>query len=486
MITFGQPNDFAIRVVALRGAPLEPDPAAAATWVALELHIAGKNLTAHTHEDSSTFHTGIYWPAIYLARWFVRSWAGLFEDARWPIPTLKPNALEVAKILDRRCVELVDSDDDGFLDIRDRFVSQHALQAAAAGAVLPGIYLARDGSQMSVAWESLRAGDVVFHRHYGEAVISADSFLNVVRDFVDWTIDELPEAESAVDRDELTAWLRRLDSPEQARAVLLGYAGLSAERWNAIRPNESVFPEDFFGLGRPWVTRGAQANPMQSPVAIAFRCCSPTLTPSDLLAIRDLVRNTPAHPNAMGEIDNLAKKIPPPLGDTRAYEQGYELAVHVRSILGNVDDYIDIEQICADLKIPVQEVDLADPSLDGASICDRQHGPLIFLNRSSVKVEHTWGRRMVLAHELCHLLFDRTHAVPLAIISGPWAPPTLERRANAFAAELLLPILGMRRHIGVDQTEVTDEQLKTLMSVYKIGVKTCTWHVNNRIGGEEG
>jgi len=44
-----------------------------------------------------------------------------------------------------------------------------------------------------------------------------------------------------------------------------------------------------------------------------------------------------------------------------------------------------------------------------------------------------------MAHELCHLLFDRWRARRLAVASGPWAPQDIERRANAFAAAFLMP-----------------------------------------------
>jgi Zn-dependent peptidase ImmA (M78 family) len=49
------------------------------------------------------------------------------------------------------------------------------------------------------------------------------------------------------------------------------------------------------------------------------------------------------------------------------------------------------------------------------------------------------GRCFTLAHELCHVLHDRGYAKRVALVSGPWAPPGVERRANAFAATLLMP-----------------------------------------------
>jgi Zn-dependent peptidase ImmA (M78 family) len=182
----------------------------------------------------------------------------------------------------------------------------------------------------------------------------------------------------------------------------------------------------------------------------------------------------------MARLDAMAKRIPALLGEMRDYEQGYELAVRLRALLGNEDDCFDIEATLQEWGIPVQEIELSDAELDGASVCDDVHGPVIFLNRRSLKASASWGRRMVLAHELCHLLFDRPQAVPLAIISGPWAPAPIERRANAFAAELLLPLAGIKRRLGPQPSDVTDAQLEELKSAYEVGTTTCLWHLHNR------
>jgi Zn-dependent peptidase ImmA (M78 family) len=182
----------------------------------------------------------------------------------------------------------------------------------------------------------------------------------------------------------------------------------------------------------------------------------------------------------MQGLDDMGRKIPAIVGSMRDYDQGYELATHVRRLLENELQYMDIEALLGELLIPVQEIDLGDSELDGGSICDAQHGPLIFVNRRSRKASAPWGRRMVLAHELCHLLFDREHAISLAIVSGPWAPPTVERRANAFAAELLLPRAAMERRLGSPPLEGQEAQIQQLMDDYEVGITTCTWHMHNR------
>ena len=62
-----------------------------------------------------------------------------------------------------------------------------------------------------------------------------------------------------------------------------------------------------------------------------------------------------------------------------------------------------------------------------------KHKPCSLLNVDHPTYDTYSGRRFTLAHELCHLLYDRSYGWQLAIASGPWAPRDLERRANAFA-----------------------------------------------------
>jgi Zn-dependent peptidase ImmA (M78 family) len=91
------------------------------------------------------------------------------------------------------------------------------------------------------------------------------------------------------------------------------------------------------------------------------------------------------------------------------------------------------------LGIGCDDVKLDDRDTRAVSILGPGPRPAVFIN-----VNFRWGhseriRRTSLAHELCHLLVDRGRAVRLAVMSGPWAPLDLERRARAFAAALLLP-----------------------------------------------
>ena len=65
--------------------------------------------------------------------------------------------------------------------------------------------------------------------------------------------------------------------------------------------------------------------------------------------------------------------------------------------------------------------------------------PCIVVNRSSFYNGNERGQRFTVAHELCHILHDQSRARELAHISGSWASPAIEKRANAFATWVLMP-----------------------------------------------
>ena len=69
----------------------------------------------------------------------------------------------------------------------------------------------------------------------------------------------------------------------------------------------------------------------------------------------------------------------------------------------------------------------------------RSFAPAIIVNSTSVYNVNENGKRFTIAHELCHILHDQTRARRITHVSGPWASPGIEKRANAFAAALLMP-----------------------------------------------
>ena len=100
---------------------------------------------------------------------------------------------------------------------------------------------------------------------------------------------------------------------------------------------------------------------------------------------------------------------------------------------------VDPDRAMEQLEIDLLRVRLADESIRGIAIAGSCYRPCVAWNQNSPRNADRRGRRFTLAHELCHVLFDWEHGRSLAIASGPWAPRDVERRANAFAAMLLMP-----------------------------------------------
>ena len=478
---FGTPSIFAFVLTPLSGPPEEADASAALTWAALEIWAKGRNLSAHTHTDDSTVHSALHWPLIYISRWIAKSWGELFERQAWPLPELDRNARDLAKELDKLAVASPES--DSILSMRDDFVFGHSLLTASGGGLVPDLYIAHDGDRVSLAWESPPDSTaVVFHHSRGEIDVPSALFVDAAVGLIEWVCDALslsPEPRAARDRAELQAWLEYVRSASAAEANLAGFVGVSRNEIDAFtggRPLASVFslPDD-------WSHSGARFDASTSWPAVVFRASHTELSTNDVRSLIDTLAAIPSCETGRRNLQSLRAKLPDPVGWTD-FEQGYFAAEAVRRALGNADGYLDIERLLGDLGVPIgSDIELSSPDLDGGCVWDGVRGPTIFVNPASDRAKVNWGRRMILAHELCHLLFDARAAVPLTVVSGPWAPPVIERRANAFAAELLLPLAGIHKVLPPPARSLPSAAQRQLMDEFDIGETVCRTHVENRL-----
>jgi len=202
--TFGNRNEWAIDITPLKGGEkLSCDPNEEATWSAIRLWAGGHNLTAHKDQNGQ-FHDAIHWPAIHLARWFVQAWpafCGLIEP-----PIIRSNPKELCKALDLACTE--EQVEDNFLEARDAFISKYCLTAAGAGGLLPEVYFSstwdlhegafptlpdRDPEVIRIYWDNVNA---TFQSAFGDVIVTAPSFLKVIRDFVHHIEAQVQKADS--------------------------------------------------------------------------------------------------------------------------------------------------------------------------------------------------------------------------------------------------------------------------------------------------
>ncbi|MCX8517869.1 MAG: ImmA/IrrE family metallo-endopeptidase, partial [Rhodoferax sp.] len=82
-----------------------------------------------------------------------------------------------------------------------------------------------------------------------------------------------------------------------------------------------------------------------------------------------------------------------------------------------------------------------------------------------------------LAHEFCHILFDRSHAKRLSHISGTWTSDRVEKRANAFAALFLATPHALEG--AVKAKNLDTGMLKKLAERFGIGTGALLEHLHN-------
>lgn len=187
----------------------------------------------------------------------------------------------------------------------------------------------------------------------------------------------------------------------------------------------------------------------------------------DLIRLDDLLRE-----RELGVVDGPQ---PPPLDRPtrgRAIDQGRQLAERVRDAWGLDDDPLpDLFNLIEDRAGVFVVLEPLDGGLDG--LCARTDGLAVVLVDSSPVL----GRqRFTASHELGHWLFgDGDTLIVDERLFGQSAET--EMRANAFAANFLMPERGLRRYLrdrSVDGNVATELQYQ-----FGVSLDSLLWHLLN-------
>ncbi len=144
-------------------------------------------------------------------------------------------------------------------------------------------------------------------------------------------------------------------------------------------------------------------------------------------------------------------------GDLKNYMQGYYLASFLREYLKLTEmEPLDVDTLVSGLGIEVVSDNFPD-NIMALAVWDNG-APRIHLNATVIGSKESL-RRSSICHELCHILVDRHFARPLCdLLLSNETYDGVERRARAFAAELLLPrawavsfLLGLNDKTDIDQ-----------------------------------
>ncbi|AVO43801.1 ImmA/IrrE family metallo-endopeptidase [Phreatobacter cathodiphilus] len=238
------------------------------------------------------------------------------------------------------------------------------------------------------------------------------------------------------------------------------------------------------------VTEAANDN---DEIRIAARMAN-SLLPEDIEAILERIVQFPKT-NAAG-LDALSAAshifVQSRYSTARPFEQGEALAGFVRQKIGvSSYEYLDVFELVRKLGATVCVEAFGPSTLDAIAVWGNLHGPATLLNSGSRRhsvpgsedAEHSGQLRVTLAHEFCHFLIDRGHALGVVDVLLSRMPAPVEQRARAFAAELLLP----SRAAGIawiDAGRPTDRQglenlVGDLCQKYSLSKSVSSWKLEH-------
>lgn len=461
---FGHKHTFAFVVHPLALPPSEAKSAAARSLARVQIWCGGRNLCSGRDEEGEFDALDI--PLIDLANWLVEDWDERVYDTalhevlatfQYRVPIAERWALSASLDLPLEQAESL-----------HRWASVRALEFAATDYLLPNVVFDRVDDAIRVSW-SQRSDpyafiDVSFTPAQGTILVDVADFVAACRELVRtvyaWT--------RGTDDARVTQLAALLERPPET------VGRMAAGRWVPDLDVDAVVPRDeLVQLGE--TGRGGF-------VSAFLRSSDQALPASAVAACLHLFAKTHTHldRDALAQLTSGADATMDPMAP---WESGLRLARHIRARLAELgicplDGPVPIEAVLSDLQVQVASLDLATPEVDGVCLMDRDQRTLAILNTGGRLSSTTVGRRSTLAHELCHFAFDAPQFQVVGQADLRRAPDSIiEKRANAFAAELLLP-----RAIVLDAAEgytLERSRLKNLARRFGTGMKLAEHQAEN-------
>ena len=438
--TFGDKARFALEVRQTPDAVVGPEPEECmGSWGEWRLWLANLNLCElrlNTANGLVEVHQ-VRWFLAPLFAWIVDNWMPLLHEKRLP-PGGRPGD---SRPRSARAAYLAMVESAG--DDLERFgpwqcwASRHSLRSASDGGILPDVFVQRMEDDLEFSWgdrgqPGARAASFVVED--GVARASVDAVAESLQSAVQWFLVRQQSNEAQWVHELRARWAEKSQKP----------AGLSALSWYLdSSPEPKALTEKFLGtlqkLKRPPPMSSEAWWGNLAPEVAMFGDLSPHIS-SDAAAI---LLGEYFNARESGENNSILPDLDPDIPAwtaTSPWHNGYALALDV---LDEIDpepeaSMTHVEHMLESLGVRVRDVNLGEQGPRGVALAGGDLRATILVNSDHSR-NSARGRRFTLAHELCHILFDRSSARPLAHSSTPWASPSIEQRANAFAAMLLMP-----------------------------------------------
>ena len=492
----GDTSEFALR---LAFAP-DPDdgqaaePEASMSWGSFQLWVEGRNLCAH-QEDGERAES-VHWYLLPLMEWFAENWNPLLHEERLPRnegdnawASLQATRFPPWAIADN--IQLASRWESAW----QKWWQRHAIRTASEGGLLPDVVLRRVRDRVEISWGQTRIEGMPDHFGFSESergcsrlepqrvagplhevLVSASEYLKSLS----------PESRRLRKLHRQILAVKGVEEHRERRLMWL--AGLGTDErtvragWRRVTGYLAGYADD---------ARRAILDPLESPLVVTGAChatlmfgsVSPSVGKRDVVELARLTIDLHAPGGGRSAIDEARRSVPLEEAATPPWYQGYELAESLHDQLDpeHVDgESVDIEGIIEQQGVTIVDRELSDRTIRAVAVDGERHRPGILVNSRNSANAYPFGRRFTLAHEFCHLLFDRDVGAHLAIASGPWAPHDVERRANAFAAMFLMPNELVRRAVSALAGSLeTKDAVLSVANRLRTSFDSTLWHLKN-------
>ncbi len=401
----------------------DPDPARAAVgWGAGRLWINNRLFWFSGNPDSPQ---PVAWTWLELLEHLTECWPWLCIESPWPLDWLMEPMLagdQFWHVADDRWEVMDDVQADAEEAQVLEFAHHHNLAAGWHGLNVPALYWYRIGAEVRLCPEGLNPLTVPF-----------TDAIDILGRLGDMIAAGLLKSDRPRVRDACAAWATRhqVTLRRQIRIAI----GLDDAALESLQEGQTE--EAFWGLSAAANDGVFSANALLA----AARMTAGRIAPPHVKAILGLLRALPPG-RSLPKLEALTAQLQTRdwRGADTPFTQGYALASALRDALGlAVNQPFEPAEYLAAWGVAVHTQPFGTRDLEAIAVWG-DRGPAILVNAASdIRPAHRFGLRFVLAHELGHLLADRVGALPAAEVLGGRIVPEVEQRANAFAAELLLP-----------------------------------------------
>lgn len=407
----------------------------------LRVTVGGRVLTEHVRPDGQR-RDYVTWYLLPVFEWLAEHWVELLheEEFGWQERSTAGAATVIPHVL----AESTGRDDPAALDRYERaqaWAARHGWRAAAEGGLLPDLYIRRFLDSIELSWTDT------------PPLFAPDGFRFVSRaGYAACTIDEVAGPLWEVMNFFADGGIGRARPADQSRfgtltARMAAIRGLTVLDFAQARIAPPVLAAVTATLGNRCdtllyserVANDVPAIAAFSPAVAMYGGLAANIGTDDVVILSRIALDaqhrgeTPALARLVRDAGGVPRRAPP--------LEGQELAENLLEDLelDSGNGPVDLVSLLDRLGIAVIEEALATDSIRGVALAGQGMGPTIIINTTSFFNDTVEGRRFTLAHELCHILYDRGQGRRVGISSGPWAPASVEKRANAFAAMLLMP-----------------------------------------------